>query len=137
MAFSITVDSKLRMDEVIDALHGEKLGKFAATEWYRLYRRYVPEDSGAMYNTVSIEPWVITHTSPYAHYQYEGRTMGPSVPINGGESFFTPVSEKWYTGGSLHYKKAGACAHWDQAAIPTEGPKLARAIQAFMQRGDW
>lgn len=140
MASIIHIDvdtSGLKLDAVAAALHGDKLGLFAAAEWHRLYSKYVPEDTGTMRSTVNIEPWTITHTSPYAHYQYVGRVMGPSYPINNGETFRSPKGKpKHYTGGSLRYKKALATSQWDQRAAQTEGHKLADAIQAFIRKGD-
>lgn len=137
MALRIDIDtSGLKINAVRERLHSDKLGIFAATEWHRLYKRYVPEDSGTMYNSVSIEPWQITHTAPYSHYQYEGRTMGRNVPINNGESWYSANKPKYYTGSSLHYRKAGATSHWDEAAQATELPKLAKAIAAFITMED-
>ena len=40
-------------------------------------------------------------TAPYAHYLYEGRVMGPNVPLHeGGQlvGFFSPKAPKKYTG---------------------------------------
>lgn len=138
MSIRFTVDtSGVNPGAIRAQVMGDKTGKFAAVEWHRLYQKYTPEDTGTMYNTVSIEPWMITHTTPYARYQYYGKVMGPNIPIDGGETFFSPTPTKALTGASLRYTKINACSHWDQAAIPTQRPKLIRALQAFIDGGLW
>ena len=48
-------------------------------------------------------------TAPYAHYLYEGRVMGPNVPLHeGGQlvGFFSPKAPKKYTGKKLQFHGA-------------------------------
>lgn len=122
--------AKINTDEIMHAVRGDKLGKFAAVEWLRLYRKYMPYEP----RSTSIEPWLITHREPYAHYDYEGNVRGPNVPIRGGEAWFSPKAPKALTGAKLKFAKG--THHWDQKAIPTQKDKLVRAMQAFIDGGN-
>lgn len=82
---------------------------FAATEWHRLYEPYVPMHHGTLKDTVSIRPKEIEHTVPYARYQYNGT--------------------------NFRFRRDKACAKWDKAAAPTQGPKLASAMQKYIDSG--
>lgn len=115
---------------------------FAATEWHKLYKDYVPMKEGLLYNQVNITPKQIEHTAPYAHYQYEGRVYGPNILIVEGERatgfFLQPNRRKKPTGKSLQYSKQyhpKASAKWDKAAAPTQGPKLAKTLQGYIDQG--
>lgn len=85
---------------------------YAATEWHRLYEPYVPMQSGMLKDTVSIRPKEIEHTVPYARYQYYGT----------GFNFRRDMHPK-------------ASAKWDLAAAPTQLPKLAASLQAYVDSG--
>ena len=115
---------------------------FAATEWHRLYKDYVPMKNGPLYQQITVRPKEIEHTAPYAHYQYEGKVYGPNFPIVEGSravGFFSqPNRRKHPTGKSLQYSKqyhAKASEKWDQAAAPTQLPKLASSLQAYIDQG--
>lgn len=125
----------LKGDEILKATRGGKVGKYAAEQWLRLYEPYMPYDAGMLANQVEIEPWKVTHTVPYAHYQYMGEVYGPSFPIQDGAAFFSPKGKKKRPAGrKLHYKNPRAAAKWDQAAMPAQGWKLAQAIQQYIDR---
>lgn len=85
---------------------------YAATTWKKLYDPYVPMDEGILANTVSIRPKEITHTVPYARYQYYG-------------TIFNFRRDR-------HPK---ASAKWDQAAAPTQLPRLASSLQQYIDSG--
>ena len=85
---------------------------FAATEWHRLYAPYVPMREGFLANNVIIRPKEIEHAVPYARRLYNG--VG-----------FRFRKEK-------HPK---ASAKWDQAAAPTQLPKLVSAMQGYIDSG--
>ena len=112
---------------------------FAASEWHRLYSPYVPFESGALRDSVTIAPKTITHNAPYAHYQYTGDVYGPNYPItqNGVRvGFFSPPNRpKHPTGKRLKYKNPKAAAKWDQVAAPTQTPKLVSSLQAYIDSG--
>lgn len=124
--------------------HGDKIMNdtafwtFAATEWHRLYSPYVPVgDSGNLRDQVDIRPKEITHTVPYAHYQYEGIVYGPNIPISDGvktTKFISPPHKR-PTGARLKYRSGKASAKWDQAAAGTQLPKLVDSLQAYIDSG--
>ena len=112
---------------------------FAASEWHRLYAPYVPFESGALRDSVTIEPKTITHNAPYAHYQYTGEVYGPNYPItqNGARvGYYSPPNRpKQRTGKKLKYKNPKAAAKWDQVAAATQTPKLVSSLQAYIDSG--
>ena len=129
----------------LNRVQSEKLWTYAASEWHRLYRPYVPFREGILYNQVNITggngQGIIEHTAPYAHYLYEGIVYGPNIPISqGGEvvGFFSPVAPKHPTGRMMHYNTMHspfASRHWDEAARPTQFPMLQQSLQAFVDSG--
>ena len=112
---------------------------YAASEWHRLYAPYVPFESGTLRDSVTIAPNTITHTAPYAHYQYAGEVYGPNYPItqNGVQVgyYSTPNRPKHPTGKRLKYNNPKAAAKWDQVAAATQTPKLISSLQAYIDSG--
>lgn len=112
---------------------------YAATEWHRLYKPYVPFESGALRDTVIIRPKEIEHTAPYAHYQYTGQVYGPNYPIyqNGVHTgFYSPPNRKKKpTGKSLKYKNPKASKEWDKKAEATQKHKLISSLQSYIDSG--
>ena len=144
MKIAVSVgDIKINVHGITDkVLNDTGFWKYAATEWHRLYKDYVPMKNGILYNRVTITPKQIEHTAPYAHYQYEGRAYGPNYPNTEGKravGFFSqPNQTKKPTGKALNYIKdqhPKACAHWDKAAAPTQTPKLVQAMQLYIDSG--
>lgn len=134
---SVDIDIQGHMNKV----QGSKFWTYAASEWHRLYRPYVPYKEGMLYNTVKISggggDGEIEHTVPYAHYAYEGLVYGPNVPIVQGGAvvgYYSPTAPKHPTGAMMHYSGMGS-RHWDQAARPTQLPLLVRSLQAFVDSG--
>lgn len=129
----------------MDRAQSEKLFTYAASEWHRLYRQYVPFREGVLYNQVNIigekGEGVIEHTAPYAHYIYEGIVYGPNVPITQGGvivGYFSPEAPKHPTGKQMTFNtmfSGHASRHWDEAAKPTQLPLLTKSIQAFVDSG--
>lgn len=96
---------------ILSRVQSDRVGRFAAAEWHRLYKQYTPFRKGKLYNRVAIEPWEIHHTVSYAKYQYYGDTF----------HFFDE-----------HHPHAGS--RWDQRAAPIQQPKLERELQALINR---
>jgi hypothetical protein len=48
---------------------------FLTNTCYKHMDKYVPKDSGALRQNVSLTKKTITYKSPYAHYMYIGKTM--------------------------------------------------------------
>ena len=106
-------DVKVDVNGITEKAKGDPaFWTFAAMEWHTLYTPYVPMQTGVLTNTVSFSPGEIEHTVIYANYQYTGFTFKYSH--------------------DLHPK---ASAKWDQAAAPTQLPKLAKAMQAYIDQG--
>jgi hypothetical protein len=69
--------SEIKADLGID-LNG-KAQKFFTATCRRHMDKYVPKDTGALRNNVSVSEDEITYQSPYAHAQYIGVVNGSSV----------------------------------------------------------
>ena len=141
MRISLGLESvKIDARGMADKLENDKaFWKFAASEWHRLYAPYVPFESGALRDSVTIAPKTITHNAPYAHYQYTGEVYGPNYPItqNGVRVgyYSTPNRPKQRTGKKLKYKNPKAAAKWDEVAAGTQLPKLVSSLQAYIDSG--
>lgn len=84
---------------------------FAAETWYKLYRDYVPHDTGTLYDTVRIGPYQIEHYAPYARSVYT------------------------HNRNYRHDKAPMASAYWDLAAAPAQKPKLVMSLQKYIDAG--
>lgn len=136
------VETNLRTRELLSRLESPEVWQYAASEWHRLYRQYVPFREGLLYSTVNItaekNSAQIEHTVPYAHYMYEGVVYGPSVPIMQGgvpTGFFSPQIPKRNTGRELAYStlySGKATRHWDEAAMPTQLPLLEQSVADYI-----
>jgi hypothetical protein len=83
----------------------------AATEWQKLYQPWVPMLTGKLMSQVTITPGQIEHTVPYAARCYNGHFKFRK---------------------DLHPQ---ASREWDQAARPTQEPKLIQAMQRYVDDG--
>lgn len=146
MKITITVgDININVHGITDKAENDPaFWTFAAKEWHRLYNDYVPMSPGGgnLYTMVHFAPKEIEHFAPYAHYQYEGIVYGPNIPIMEGNRatgyFSMPNRKKKPTGKRLQYDQSQhpkATAKWDKAAAPTQGPKLAKAMQEYIDQG--
>lgn len=86
----------------------------AHMEWWRLYKDYVPFQSGNLMRNVTVSETGIKHNEPYAHRQYEGDNFN------------------FYRGEQGHPL---ASARWDKAAKPTQFPKLIRTLNGYIKSG--
>lgn len=139
----MSVEVNLRTRELLEKLESPELWRYAASEWHRLYRQYVPYQEGALYSNIIITAdrgkAQIEHTVPYAHYIYEGKVYGPSIPIMQGGAptgYFSPKTPKHSTGKALTYStvySGKATKHWDVAAIPTQLPLLEQSIENYIK----
>lgn len=142
MRVRLTAEEKINVQGLKNAVQGDKFWTYAATQWHRLYKDWVPMANGILYENVQIRAKEITHMAPYAHYLYEGKVYGPSIPISEGGAitgFFSPRNRpKSPTGKALKYSHGQhpkACAKWDQAAAPTQLPKLVKELQGYVDSG--
>lgn len=109
MANVVVIDN-VNIAKYSDRLENDRgLWTFAANEWYRFLEQYTPMDTSTLFKSVLIEPKEIHYVMEYA----------PAV----------------YKGDHMNFQKthhALACAHWDQAAQPTQAPKLIRSIEGYI-----
>jgi len=131
----------VNVQRVMEKVRGEQFWLFAASEWHRLYRPYVPYKEGVLYGSVRLSGGggkaEIEHTAPYAHYAYEGQVYGPNAPIvQGGVvvGYYSPTAPKHPTGAMMHYHGMGS-RHWDEAAKPTQLPLLVVSLQGYVDSG--
>lgn len=103
--------------------------------------KYVPMDAGNLaINNVIEETDAIIYGSPYAHYQYEGRVMGPNVPIKRGETivgWFSPIKPKYYTGQEIQYntdKHSEAGPFWDKRMWSAEKDIVLKEVQDYIDK---
>ncbi len=107
---------------------------------------YVPlADGGLAYKTRTIETNRIIYNAPYAHYMYEGKVMGPNIPIKEDGiivGWFSPPGQaKHYTGKNIDYSKSIARGHtqagpyWDKRMWSAEKLDIIKEVQEFMKRG--
>ncbi|MBO5060240.1 MAG: hypothetical protein J6C82_04935 [Clostridia bacterium] len=115
---------------------------FAANEYHRLVSPYVPFQSGNLDETVNITSTETggenEYISPYAHYIYEGKAMGPTYYAPDYGFWSPPGQKKHYTGEKLEISKSRhplASDHWDKAAEPTQKPKLIDSMQGYVNSG--
>lgn len=87
-----------------------KVGEFAASDVARLAEQYVPMMDSILRKSVVISPFLLTYTTPYAHYQWDG------------------VSK---SGRPLNYRTPGTTSHWTDDIDKGE---LARDITEFLRR---
>lgn len=107
----VTVTSHIDIPKHLKKVRSDTFWTFAANEWWRLITPYTPMQTGALYQTVNIQPGEIHYIQPYAVYCY-----------NKHFNFRTDKHPK-------------ATFQWDKAAIPTEKPKLIRAMQGYVDSG--
>lgn len=115
--------------------------KFFTQTCYNHMDKYVPRDTGDLASNVELTADSITYKSPYAHYMYEGRVMGPNIPITmkGVDEpigWFSPKGKpKQYTGKKITYHTAGTGPHWDKRMKSAEIKQVVKETQAFFNRG--
>lgn len=132
--------------QIVKEQTGDNLGAlFLANEAKRLMDPYVPatqEEILADAVRVYVEDGmgIVEYTSPYAHYQWEGKVYGPNYPIfeNGKIVGWRSPPHKTPTGKTLVYSTFPhplATSHWDKAMMTARGDDLAKAYQEFINGG--
>lgn len=118
-----------------------RVQKFFTQTCYNHMDKYVPIDEGNLRSNVSLTEYTITYKSPYAHYMYEGKVMGPNIPltkkgISEPIGWFSPKGKpKHYTGANIHYHKAGTGDHWDERMKSAEMNQVIKEVQDYVNRG--
>ena len=140
MGFSVKIESNINIAEDLAKVNDDRFWKFATNEWWRLISVYTPKETGNLINNVAMRPKEIEYVSPYAHYLYEGKVMGPNFPVTENGSvvgFFSSEDKKRYTGKEIkfHNKNQLSSKEWDKAAMPVQEPKLIQALQDYVDAG--
>ena len=105
--------------------------------------KYIPLDEGGLaYDNRIIEADRIIYESPYAHYMYIGKVMGPSIPIKEDGiivGWFSPKGKpKHYTGKNIDYSKSQARGHqyagsyWDKRMWRAEKKEVIQEVQNYL-----
>ena len=108
--------------------------------------KYIPLCEGRLaYDNRVIEADRIIYDSPYAHYMYEGKVMGPSYPIKKNGIIIRWASPKnkpkHYTGKDIDYSKSKARGHpyagpqWDKRMWSAEKDDIVKEVQELINRG--
>lgn len=107
----IEVTTDIDIPKVLRKIDNDEFWLYAASEWHRLYKHYVPYRGGELYNNVTIRPKEIIHNAPYAKEVYT-------------------VNKNYRVGQHLY-----PSCYWDVKAVPTQGQKLVAALQKFVDMG--
>lgn len=119
-----------------------RVQRFFQNACYRYMDKYVPRQDGNLRRNVDLSnPNVIVYQSPYAHYMYEGKAMGPNIPIKNKAGqitgWYSPKGKKKsYTGNDIVYHTAGTGDHWDERMKSAEMPDLVKEVQRYVQGGN-
>lgn len=83
----------------------------------------------------------IHYDMPYAHYMYEGRVMGPNIPVFDDEGNIVKwwsKAPKYYTGEDIVYNKDKhplATSHWDQVMWTAKKDEIEKKVAEYVMRG--
>lgn len=91
-----------------------RVQKFFTNTCYRYMDKYVPKDTGALRETVTIDSNSITYEQPYAHAQYIGKVNGGTV---------------------VNYTTPGTGPYWDKRMVSAEMQDIVKEVQDFIDRG--
>lgn len=116
-----------------------RVQKFITQTCYNHMDKYVPRDTGDLASNVELRADSITYKSPYAHYMYEGKVMGPNIPIftkgvKEPVGFYSPP-KKTYTGKSIEYHTPGTGHHWDERMKSAEITQVVNEVQNAIRSG--
>lgn len=138
----VTVVDNIDVAGTFDKVTDPAFWEYAGEEYHLLLTPYTPMETGTLSETVHIRGKKcnaeIEYYAPHAHYQYEGRVMGPNYFSPDYGFWSKPGKPKHYTGGRLNYSTVRhplASARWDEAAEPTQKPKLISAMQRYIDSG--
>ncbi|MBQ5851520.1 MAG: hypothetical protein IIW54_12045 [Lachnospiraceae bacterium] len=109
----ITVTTDIDIPKAIKKIDNDKFWTFAAKEWHKHYKHYVPYRTGNLYNNVTIRPKEIEHNAGYAKDVYL-------------------INRNYRRGKHEHMF---ATCQWDKHAVPTQGPRFIQSLQNYIDRG--
>ena len=139
---NIKIEAHINIPQNLAKVRNKPFWTFALNELHRLLTPYVPFEEGDLNDQKRIKAELlggeIEYYSPYAHYQYEGKVMGPNFYSIDYGFWSPPGKKKSYTGKSLKYSKDKhdkATDHWDKNAEPEQKQKLIQAMQGYVDSG--
>lgn len=116
--------------------------KVSDTTILRFAEPYTPKQTGGLIQSAIrgtvIGSGLLVWDAPQAHYLYEGRVMGPNIPIlrNGEQDGFFSRAPKRYTGGMLTYHGAPMRgAKWIDRMKRAEMQKIVRTVETAVRKG--
>lgn len=138
----------MRPTSVIKARLGLQKGgpvhKFFTDTCYKHMDKYVPFADGNLASNVAFgaNGDSIIYLSPYAHYMYEGKVMGPNIPFkdkNGNIiKWRSPKGKpKYYTGAEINYSTQHhefAGSHWDKRMWSAEKDKVIEEVEDYIKK---
>lgn len=101
--------------------------------------KYVPMRDGNLRKNISVTTNSITYKSPYAHYMYIGKVMGPNIPIKDKVGnivgWCSPKGKpKHYTGKNIVYHGKGG-SYWDKKMVTAEMQDVVKEVQNYIRSG--
>lgn len=127
---------KVKLDnpkKIMNRILNDKVGVFTAETWAKYFSRYTPKESGMLGQTYTTEPYKVTYTSIYAHFQHEGKVMVDDR----GSTWAKLRQSKHYIDRKLTYSKEKnpqATDHWEELAKKNHKREVAQEITAFIKR---
>lgn len=122
-----------------------KVAKFLTKKCAEHMDKYVPLDEGGLaYDNRKIKTNKIIYQSPYAHYMYVGKVMGPNIPFfeEGIITWRSPKKKpKHYTGKDINYSKSQDRGHkyagpyWDKRMWSAEKKEIMKEVRQYMKNG--
>jgi hypothetical protein len=115
--------------------------KHFTNECARHMDKYVPATSELnLASSVRTTTDKIIYPGPYAHYMYEGKVMGPNIPIieNGIIVGYWSKAPKYYTGEDIQYNTSThslATSHWDKKMWSAEKDEIEDDLANYIKRG--
>ena len=113
-------------------VNNNAVGRFTAETWAKEFSKYVPMDSGILFENYTTQPWLVTYESPYAHYQWQGELY---VSPTTGSPWALADEVKVPAGRPLRYdtsKHALATSHWEEVAYKAKAKDVAEQISQFI-----
>lgn len=121
---------------------GGKVHAFFTATCERYMSPFVPKKDGNLVDNTTKTVDTITYESPYAHYMWYGKVMGPNIPIKKDKQgnvleWVSPKGKpKHYTGKDIKYTNEPLeGAHWDQRMWTSKGREVVKEVQAYLDRG--
>lgn len=102
--------------------------------------KYVPMKDGTLSASERHTSDEIRYSTPYAHYMYEGKVMGPNIPIKDKEGRIVrwfSRGPKEYTGADIVYSKEQhslATSHWAEKMWTAEKADILKEMADFFKR---